>query len=111
MRKNLTEIVFILDRSGSMGGLESDTIGGYNSLLAKQKQEEGEAIVSTVLFDDLQEVLHDRVNIQDMKPMTDKEYYVRGCTALLDAVGGASITSEMCTNTREKKTIPRKRFL
>ena len=87
MRKNLTEIVFILDRSGSMSGLETDTIGGYNSLL--EKQENGEAIVSTVLFDDTQEVLHDRVNLDKMKPITDKEYYVRGCTALLDAVGGA----------------------
>ena len=89
MRKNLTEIVFILDRSGSMSGLESDTIGGYNSLLNKQKKEEGEAYVSTILFDDRQEVLHDRVNLKDMQPMTEKEYYVRGCTALLDAVGGA----------------------
>ena len=89
MRKNLTEIVFILDRSGSMSGLEADTIGGYNSLLEKQKKEDGEAIVSTVLFDDTQEVLHDRVALDKMKPITDKEYYVRGCTALLDAVGGA----------------------
>ena len=89
MRKNLTEIVFILDRSGSMRGLEADTIGGYNSLLEKQKKEAGEAIISTVLFDDKQEVLHDRVNLDKMKPMTDREYYVRGCTALLDAVGGA----------------------
>ena len=89
MKKNLTEIVFILDRSGSMRGLEADTIGGYNSLLAKQKKEKGEVIVSTVLFDDRQEVLHDRVNLNDITPMTDREYYVRGCTALLDAVGGA----------------------
>ena len=89
MRKNLTEIVFILDRSGSMRGLEADTIGGYNSLLEKQKKEDGEAIVSTVLFDDTQEVLHDRVDLDKMKPITDKEYYVRGCTALLDAIGGA----------------------
>lgn len=89
MKKNLTELVFILDRSGSMSGLESDTIGGYNSLIEKQKKEEGEAIISTVLFDDRQEVLHDRVKLEDIKPMTDKEYYVRGCTALLDAVGGA----------------------
>ena len=89
MRKNLTEIVFILDRSGSMSGLEADTIGGYNSLLEKQKKEDGEAIVSTVLFDDVQEVLHDRVSLDKMKSITDKEYYVRGCTALLDAVGGA----------------------
>ena len=89
MRKKLTEIVFILDRSGSMRGLETDTIGGYNSLIEKQKLEEGEAIVSTVLFDDMQEVLHDRVDIQKIAPITEKEYYVRGCTALLDAVGGA----------------------
>ena len=89
MRKNLTEIVFILDRSGSMSGLEADTIGGYNSLLEKQKKEAGEAVVSTVLFDDRQEVLHDRVNLKNIHPMTEREYYVRGCTALLDAVGGA----------------------
>ncbi len=89
MRKGLTEIVFILDRSGSMSGLESDTIGGYNSLISKQKREEGEVYISTVLFDDKCEVLHDRVSLDQIKPMTDNEYYVRGCTALLDAVGGA----------------------
>lgn len=89
MRKNLTEIVFILDRSGSMSGLEADTIGGYNSLIAKQKKEEGEAIVSTVLFDDSCVVLHDRKNLDQIQPLTDKDYYVRGCTALLDALGGA----------------------
>ena len=89
MRKNLTEIVFILDRSGSMSGLELDTIGGFNSLIRKQQKEEGEAYVSTVLFDDRTEVLHDRIDIRKVKPMTEKEYYVRGCTALLDAVGGA----------------------
>lgn len=89
MRKGLTEIVFILDRSGSMGGLETDTIGGYNSLIEKQKKEEGEAYISTLLFDDTCEVLHDRVTLEQIKPMTDKEYYVRGCTALLDALGGA----------------------
>ncbi len=89
MRKNLTEIVFILDRSGSMSGLEADTIGGYNSLLEKQKKEEGEAFISTVLFDDRQEVLHDRVPLDRIKSITEKEYYVRGCTALLDAIGGA----------------------
>ena len=89
MKKNLTEIVFILDRSGSMSGLEKDTIGGYNSLIRKQKKEDGEAIVSTVLFDDMQEVLHDRVNLRRVKPITEDEYYVRGCTALLDALGGA----------------------
>lgn len=89
MRKGLTEIVFILDRSGSMSGLEADTIGGYNSMLDRQKKEEGEAIISTVLFDDRSEVLHDRVPLVEMEHITEKEYYVRGCTALLDAVGGA----------------------
>jgi len=89
MKKNLTEIVFILDRSGSMAGLESDTIGGFNSVLKRQKNETGEALVSTVLFDDRTEVLHDRRAIEDIEPITEEEYYVRGCTALLDAVGGA----------------------
>lgn len=89
MRKGLTEIVFILDRSGSMAGLEADTIGGYNSMLDRQKKEDGEAIVSTVLFDDKCEVLHDRMNLGRIEPITEKEYYVRGCTALLDAVGGS----------------------
>ncbi len=84
---NITELVFILDRSGSMGGLESDTIGGFNSMLAKQKKEEGTAYVSTVLFDHETEVLHDRVPIDKVAPMTDKDYTVRGCTALLDAIG------------------------
>ena len=87
MKKNLTEIVFILDRSGSMAGLEGDTIGGFNAMIEKQKQEPGEAIISTVLFDTEREVIHDRVDIQKIAPMTRKEYYVRGCTALLDAVG------------------------
>ncbi len=89
MKKNLTEIVFILDRSGSMGGLEADTIGGFNSLMEKQKREEGEAYVSTILFDDRSEVLHDRVPIEKVPIMTQDDYYVRGCTALLDALGGA----------------------
>ena len=89
MRKGLTEIVFILDRSGSMRGLEMDTIGGYNSLIERQKKEEGEAYISTVLFDDVSEVLHDRVGLDKINAITDKEYYVRGCTALLDAIGGA----------------------
>ena len=89
MKKNLTEIVFILDRSGSMAGLEDDTIGGFNAMLDKQKKESGEAYVSTVLFDNVSEVIHDRVDIQKIQPLTRKEYYVRGCTALLDAVGGA----------------------
>lgn len=89
MKKNLTEIVFILDRSGSMAGLEADTIGGFNSMIEKQKLEPGEAVVSTLLFDNLCDVIHDRVDIQRIAPMTGKEYYVRGSTALLDAVGGA----------------------
>ena len=89
MKKNLTEIVFILDRSGSMSGLEGDTIGGFNAMIEKQKREPGEALISTVLFDNENEVIHDRVDIQKIEPMTDKEYYVRGCTALLDAIGGA----------------------
>lgn len=89
MRKGLTEIVFILDRSGSMGGLESDTIGGFNSMITKQKKENGEAYVSTVLFDDKSEVLYDRISMDKVPVMTDKDYYVRGCTALLDAIGGA----------------------
>ena len=89
MKKNLTEIVFILDRSGSMSGFESDTIGGFNSMLAKQKREQGEALVSTVLFDNVCEVLHDRMEIGKIAPMTERDYTVRGCTALLDAIGGA----------------------
>lgn len=87
MKKNLTELVFILDRSGSMAGLENDTIGGFNSLIEKQKREDGEAYVTTVLFDNFSETVHDRVNIKDVEPLTEKEYFVRGCTALLDAVG------------------------
>lgn len=89
MKKNLTEIVFILDRSGSMSGLEGDTIGGFNSLIRKQRTEEGEALISTVLFDNFSEVIHDRIPLDQVPEMTGKEYYVRGCTALLDAVGGA----------------------
>ena len=87
MKNNLTEMVFILDRSGSMCGLEGDTIGGFNSMIDNQKKQEGEALVTTVLFDNEYELLHDRVKLSEIKKMTDKEYYVRGCTALLDAVG------------------------
>lgn len=87
--RQLTEVVFILDRSGSMNGLEKDTIGGFNGMLAKQKEVEGEVLISTVLFDDRSEVLHDRQPLQNINPMTAKDYYVRGCTALLDAIGGA----------------------
>lgn len=87
MNKNLTEIIFILDRSGSMAHLESDTIGGYNSLLKKQKDESGEASVTTVLFDDKFEIIHDNADIKKVTPLTDNEYYARGTTALLDAIG------------------------
>ena len=87
MKKGLTELVFILDRSGSMRGLEKDTIGGFNGMIEKQKKEEGEVLVSAVLFDDVTEVIYDRVDINDITEMTEEQYYVRGCTALLDAVG------------------------
>ena len=89
MKKNLTELVFILDRSGSMSGLEADTIGGFNAMIEKQKKEEGEALISTVLFDNDVQVIHDRVPLDSVPALTEKEYFVRGCTALLDAVGGA----------------------
>ena len=110
MKKGLTEVVFILDRSGSMSGLEADTIGGYNSMLKKQKQEDGEAIISTVLFDDQTEVLHDRISLEKVDQITDKEYYVRGCTALLDAVGGAidhigNVQKKLPKGERPEKTL------
>lgn len=87
MRENLTEMVFVLDRSGSMSGLAADTIGGFNELIEKQKKIEGDAYVTTVLFDHEYEVLHDHVALKDVAPLTDKEYFARGSTALLDAVG------------------------
>ncbi len=89
MKKNLTELVFILDRSGSMAGLESDTIGGFNAMIEKQKKAEGEAYVSTVLFSSDHSVLHDRVDVRKVQPMTERDYYVGGCTALVDAIGRA----------------------
>ena len=89
MKKGLTELVFILDRSGSMAGLEGDTIGGFNAMISKQQKAEGEAYVSTVLFDNECVVIHDRVDVQKVAPMTQEQYSVRGCTALLDAVGNA----------------------
>ena len=89
MRKNLTELVFILDRSGSMCGLEKDTVGGFNSMIEKQKKEEGEAYVSAVLFSNDSEVLYDRVPVEKVEPMTERQYSVGGCTALLDAIGEA----------------------
>ena len=87
MKKGLTEIVFILDRSGSMSGLEADTIGGFNSMIEKQKKIEGDALITTVLFDDKIQLLHDRVALDEVSGMTQRDYYVGGCTALLDAIG------------------------
>ena len=89
MKKNLTEMVFILDKSGSMAGLESDTIGGFRSMIDKQKKADGEALVSTVLFSDESIVIHDRVDLKRVEPLTEKEYFAGGCTALIDAIGGA----------------------
>ena len=86
---NITELVFILDRSGSMAGLEKDTIGGFNSLIEKQKKQEGKCFVSTVLFDHEMLVLHDRIDLHSVKPLTDNDYQVRGCTALIDAIGSS----------------------
>ncbi len=87
MKNNTTELVFILDRSGSMSGLEKDTIGGFNSMIEKQKKQDGKCFVSTVLFDNTSEVIHDRVSLEDIPKMTEDDYYVRGCTALIDALG------------------------
>ena len=87
MKSNFTELIFILDRSGSMGGLESDTIGGFNSMLAKQQAQPGECRITTVLFDDSFEILHDRIDIKAVGKLTEHDYFVRGCTALLDAIG------------------------
>jgi uncharacterized protein YegL len=89
IKNDITELVFILDRSGSMSGLESDTIGGFNSMIRKQRKEPGKAYVSTVLFDNHSEVIHDRIDLAEIPDMTDKDYTVRGCTALLDAIGDA----------------------
>ena len=89
MKKGLTEVVFILDRSGSMAGLEKDTIGGFNAMLDKQRRGEGQALISTVLFSGESAVIHDRVDARDVPPLTEKDYFVCGCTALLDAIGGA----------------------
>ena len=100
-----TELVFILDRSGSMCGLEGDTIGGYNGMLAKQKALAGVCTVTTVLFDDRYELLHDRIDLQEVRPITEKEYYVRGCTALLDAIGK---TIQKIANA-QRRTVPEQR--
>ncbi len=104
MKKDFVELIFILDRSGSMRGLEADTIGGFNSLLEKQKKEAGEAVITTVLFDDQYELLHDRINLSGVKEITDKEFYVRGSTALLDAIGKTiQKTTNAYENTIEKE--------
>lgn len=87
MKENLTEVIFILDRSGSMASLTNDTVGGFNSFIEQQKKEPGECYLTTILFDDQYEVLHDHVNLKDVKPLTDTEYFARGMTALLDATG------------------------
>ena len=98
MKENLTELVFILDKSGSMSGLESDTIGGYNSMLEEQKKAEGECVITTVLFDHNYELLHDRIDIRAVSPITAKEYFVGGPTALLDAIG---LTIEKIANAQK----------
>lgn len=105
MKKNLTELVFILDRSGSMQSLTTDTIGGFNSMIESQKKEPGEAYVTTVLFDHDYELLHDHVNIVDINPITDREYYARGSTALLDAMGRAinSIGNRLCATPEDER--------
>ena len=89
MKENLTELVFILDKSGSMAGLESDTIGGFNAMIEKQKKLSGKCFVSTIAFNSRSDVIHDRVNLEDIRPMTHEDYFVGGCTALVDALGGA----------------------
>ena len=100
----MTELVFILDRSGSMAGLEADTIGAFNAMIEKQKREPDPALVSTVLFSNESKVIHDRLPLDRVPPMTEREYFPRGCTALLDAVGGPSTTSETSTNTPAART-------
>ncbi len=108
MKNDWTELVFILDRSGSMAGLESDTIGGFNSMIEKQKQSEGSARVSVILFDDISEVIYNRVKLKKVKPMTKEQYEVCGCTALLDAVGGAIRFVQDGQRTMRKKNRPSK---
>lgn len=107
----MTELVFILDRSGSMSGLEKDTIGGFNSMLEKQRKEPGEAMVSTVLFDNEIEVVHDRIGIKEVPKLTEEEYFVRGCTALLDAVGERFVTSAMFTSMLAVRMSQRRPYL
>lgn len=105
-KNNISEVVFIIDRSGSMSGLESDTIGGFNSMLAKQKKLDGKAYVSTVLFNHESEVVHDRVDISRVKEMTSRDYFVGGCTALIDALGGAIKHTEMIHRYVREEDVP-----
>jgi hypothetical protein len=108
MKKNLVEMVMILDRSGSMAGLEHDVIAGFNDILEKQKELSGEAILSTVLFDDQFEVIHSRLPIQSIKPLTRKQYFVRGSTALLDAIGRGIYKIHQTHNQLPKENVPEK---
>lgn len=108
MKKDLTEIVFILDRSGSMAGLEDDTVGGFNGMLEKQKKEAGEALISTILFDHEQKVLHDRADVKTVSPLTRNDYIVRGSTALLDAVGNAIRHVDLVHKYIRKEDVPEK---
>ncbi len=103
---DITELVFILDRSGSMAGLETDTVGGFNGMIAKQKQQEGEAFVTTVLFDNEIETLHDRIPLTEVPEMTEKEYFVRGCTALIDAIGTSIRHVETIHKYARKEDVP-----
>ena len=106
MKNNITELVFILDRSGSMAGLESDTIGGFNAMIEKQKKVDGECFVTTILFDHESEIIHDRVNLQDIEKLTRDDYTVRGCTALIDALGGAIEHIEKIHKYARKEDVP-----
>lgn len=106
MKNNITELVFILDRSGSMGGLESDTIGGFNSLVEKQKKQDGECYVTTVLFDNQIETIHDRVKLSEIEQLTEEEYFVRGCTALVDAIGSSIKHIENIHKYARKEDVP-----
>ena len=108
MKNNLTELVFILDRSGSMAGLESDTVGGFNAMIEKQKKEVGECFVSTILFDNESKVIHDRVKVSDISKMTENDYTVRGCTALIDAMGDAIRHIENIHRYARKEDVPEK---